>query len=256
MASNLETYKNDLEKLISNGQSLFLSMFDECDLDVPDHVDKKKLPSFHLEYQTWYSESLAVVKQLIPHREDDFVELYKKPRNRKEISVENYSIEDYLQGLSMTRGDKVIVAPDAAISKFRQQREILRSAQSRFESSLFDMKQLLQADLFDSELDAATELNRKGFVRGAGAIAGVVLEGHLKEVCKNHKIQIKRRKPGISDLAEALKSEEVIDVSMMRKIQYLGDLRNLCDHKRESEPTKENVSGLIEGVSEVIKNLF
>jgi hypothetical protein len=42
--------------------------------------------------------------------------------------------------------------------------------------------------LFDNELDAAEELNSKGFHRGAGAIAGVVLEGHLVTVCDQHKI--------------------------------------------------------------------
>lgn len=42
-----------------------------------------------------------------------------------------------------------------AQGNFRQQQAILNAVKQRFESSLFDIKQLVQADLFDSELDAA-----------------------------------------------------------------------------------------------------
>ena len=256
MALNLETYKKDLEKLISKGELLYFSMLTECGREIPSDVEKKLLPDFNQDYQIWYSEALSVIKQLIPNRENDFIELYKKPKNRKEINFENYSIEDYLQGLIIKRGEEVILDTTGAIPRFRQQLAILGSAQARFESSLFDMNQLLQADLFDSELDAASELSKKGFVRGAGAIAGVVLEGHLKEVGKNHTIQVRKKNPTINDLAELLKNNAVIDIPVWRKIQHLADLRNLCDHQKESEPTKQDVSDLIKGVSEIIKNLF
>jgi hypothetical protein len=63
---------------------------------------------------------------------------------------------------------------------------------------------LVQSDFFDNELDAAEELNRKSFQRGAGAIAGVVLEGHLVTVCEQHKISPPKN-PSIADLNDLLK---------------------------------------------------
>lgn len=48
----------------------------------------------------------------------------------------------------------------------------------------------------------------------------------------------------------------MIDISRWRQIQFLGDVRNLCDHKKEKEPTEEQVEELIEGVEKVIKNVF
>ena len=258
MISNLEKYKEDLEKLINQGGLLLLSMKEDCmsvekiEEMTPDYKDCiKKSPNFHIKYQTWYSESLAIIKQLIPNRKDDFTKWYKNSQNRKLINHENYTIEDFLIGLHSD-----YATPKSALSKMKQQLAILKSAQQRFESSLFDIKQLLQADLFDSELDAATELNKKGFVRGAGAIAGVVLEGHLKQVCNNHTITITQEKPTINDLNDLLKNNNVIGVPDWRKIQYLADLRNLCDHKKQSEPTKEKVTELIEGVEKTIKTLF
>jgi hypothetical protein len=54
----------------------------------------------------------------------------------------------------------------------QQQLAILKAVKARFESSLFDIRQLVQSDLFDSELDAAKELAKHGFARAAGALAG------------------------------------------------------------------------------------
>jgi hypothetical protein len=199
-----------------------------------------------------------VVKFLLPDRAADFVKLYEKPKGRKEIAYGNYVIEDYLQGLRVTRGglEIEVVSPKAAIPQFRQQLNILKSAQKRFDSSLFDIKQLLQADLFDSELEAAKELNKKGFTRGAGAIAGVVLEAHLTQVCVNHTIKITKKAPTINELNDLLKSNNVIEVSTWRFIQHLADLRNKCDHKKKTDPTQQEIEELIEGVEKIAKSIF
>ncbi len=120
---------------------------------------------------------------------------------------------------------------------------------------MFDIRQLVQADLFDSELDAAEELAKHKFTRAAGALAGVVLERHLGQVCENHKLKISKKNPTIGDLNDALKNE-VIDVPEWRSIQHLADIRNLCDHGRATEPTMEQVNELIQGVKKITKTLF
>ena len=273
MISNIEKCKKDLEQLISDGGQLLNAMQYEC---FPKEFENefmkalkgkskneiqeiiKKLPSFRDKYQSWYSESLAVVKVLLPDRVADFVRLYEKPKGRREIQYGNYVIEDYLQGLRVTRGweKETVVSPKAAIPQFQQQLNILKSAQKRFESSLFDIKQLLQADLFDSELEAAKELNKKGFTRGAGAMAGVVLESHLTQVCENHNIKITKKDPAVNDLNDLLKTNDMIEVSTWRFIQHLGDLRNKCDHKKKTDPTQQEIEELIEGVAKIAKSVF
>jgi hypothetical protein len=133
---------------------------------------------------------------------------------------------------------------------------ILSSAEKRFKSSLFDIKEVLQADIYDSELEAAKDLAKKGFVRGGGAIAGVVLEKHLGHVCSLHNLKTRKKHPSISDFYQMLKDNNIIDTAKWRFIQHLGDLRNLCDHNKDREPTKEDVMELIEGVDKVIKTVF
>ena len=256
MLNNLEKYREDLEELIRKGDLLLMVMYCECspkeaEEALGDSADEiiKSLPQFSDVYQTWYSEAKIVIKQLLPDRLSDFVRYYEKPGRRKEVSYENYRIEDYLQGLK-------VVSPKAAIPQFQQQLVILKSVSSRFESSLFDIQQLVQADLFDSDLDAARELIKQGFLRSAGAIAGVVLEKHLAQVANDHNVRTRKKHPTISDFNDLLKNDGILDIPSWRQMQRLGDIRNLCAHDRNREPTTEEVRELVDGVENLTKTLF
>lgn len=265
---NLKKYQKDLQSLIKKGDLLGYSLSYDCYWEEFVTQMKKQLkweklkmfldqlPSFNKDYQSWYSESQILVKQLLPNRLDDFISFYKKPKNRKEISYENYVIEDGLQWLQSMYLWEIKADKKSCIKKFIQQLNIIKAIQSKFESSLFDIHQLLQADLLDSEIEVAEELNKKWFFRAAWAVAGVVLESHLQQVINNHNLIISKKNPTLNDLSETLKLNNVIDTPEWRKLQYLTDLRNLCDHKKDNEPTKEDIEELIRWVSKTIKNLF
>ena len=265
---NIESYKKDLDALISSGDQLHNTMQFECQPEEFQRLAKETvgakatefiegLPAFREEYQTWYSEAKLLIRQLLPDRLSDFVRHYERPNSRKEVTYENYTIEDYLQDLTVKRFDRtIVVGPYAAVPRFRQQLSIVRSIRRRFESSLFDIRRLAQAELFDSELDAAMELAKNKFNRASGVVAGVVLERHLKEVCANHKVSLRKKAPQISNLNDALKKATVLDTPQWRSIQYLGDIRNLCAHDKQSEPTAEQVGDLLTGVARVTKTLF
>lgn len=271
MALNIDRFKADLSKIVKAGNHLLNAMQYECYPEqftesvkasqskesAADYLKSMKtLPSFNEGYQRWYSEAQAVVRQLLPDRVADFVRLYEKPKARKEISYENYRVEDYLQNLTVTRLGSTIVDKTAALPHFRQQLSILKAAESRFESSLFDMRQMLQADLLDSEIDAAEELSKYKFLRAAGAVAGVVLERHLGQVCSDHQCSPLKKNPTISDFNDALKTHGAIDVPQWRFVQHLADIRNLCDHSKVPEPTKAQVDDLIAGVKKITKTIF
>lgn len=272
MISNLETFKTDLDNLIKDGLLLHKALQKE---HYPDQFKKifkkqlgkdydlfiKKLPVFADKYQDWYSESIILITRILPDRINDFRKIYEKPKTtRKNITYENYTLEDQLHGLSITSTsygeERHIVGPEAGVTLFYNQYMILQSTERKFESSLFNIKQLIQSDLFDNELASAEELCKKGFLRGAGAICGVVLETHLSDVCTNHDIKISKKHLTISDYNDKLKEHDIYEVPTWRKIQHLGDLRNLCDHKKKREPNKEDIGELIEGVAKIIKNIF
>jgi hypothetical protein len=67
---------------------------------------------------------------------------------------------------------------------------------------------------------------------------------------------MKKKRPTLNDWAEVLKSSNIIEMPVFRKIQHLTDIRNLCDHKKDQEPNKDDIDELISGVSKIIKTLF
>lgn len=259
MTSNLDKFTADLERLLEEGETLLLALLDENRSEVPkgdlakleEKLKGRQVPSFRFVYEGWYSEALEVVRQALPNRLKDFQDLYKREKSAKLLPA-NYSISDYMAGLNIF-GFKPV---PATVTRFNQQRMILDSAKRVFSSSLFSIRQVVQADFFDSELDGASELVKHRFCRAAGAIAGVVLEKHLLQVCSDHKLSIAKQHPTISDLNEALKSNNVIEIPQWRFIQHLCDVRNLCDHHRGQEPSPDQVGDLIGGVAKIIKSIL
>ena len=112
----------------------------------------------------------------------------------------------------------------------------------------------LYAELQDSEIVVAKRL-AKVSLRAAGALVGVVIEGHLQKVASNRGVKLTKKNPTIADLNDPLKAAGVVDTPAWRKISFLADLRNLCSHKKGTEPTKEQVK-LIQGAEWVTRNVF
>lgn len=265
---NIDKYRKDIDALSEMGTKLLRALYLEVSpieaeksirKVVKDGYDEyiKELPRFRSKYQVWYSEAKVLIKQLLPDRFDDFVRAYEKEKGRRNVEFDNYVIEDALVGIqvrSIKSGG--IVGPINGLLIFQQQLNILNSVKSRFESSLFDIQQLVQADLFDSEIEVAKLLSKNKYYRAAGVICGVVLEKHLKQVCQDHSIKVTRSKPAVNDLNELLKKGNIIDTGTWRNIQRLGDLRNLCSHNGEREPSKDDLDDLINGVDKIIKTIF
>lgn len=271
MALNIERFNNDIEKLIKESESLELALLVKT--HGSDEVSKafnkekseeyqrkldekfKSLPSFNVAYEAWYSECISLIRQVLPDRLNDFKEYFEAPKNRKEITFAYYRIQDALKGLRVTRNGTVIVDEKAAMPHFQQQMAILMATKKRFESSLFEIRQLVQADLFDSEIESARHLLKNKFLRAAGAIAGVVLEKHLLQVCNDHNVKVLKKNPGINDLNQLLRDNNVIDVPQWRHVTLLGDIRNICDHNKQKEPTEQQVADLIDGTDKVLKTI-
>ncbi|EIE1072655.1 hypothetical protein LCV93_004688 [Salmonella enterica] len=261
MTSKYEALKKEVLELEKRGKELYISMINECEAIDEEHVAAFKKDGINIisvgnNYQSWYTKACRVIEQIIPERLNEFVNLYQGDPKRKEVTYMNYSIYDYLIGLRSTKGAQVVASRKSALPKMETQWHILSSASEKFDSALFDIKEILQADIFDTELDTAKELNKKGFVRAAGAVTGVVLEKHLFHVCNLHKLKTKKAHPSISEYNQLLKDNDIIDTPNWRFIQRLGDLRNLCDHHKEKEPTKSDAEELITGTEKIIKTVF
>lgn len=205
------------------------------------------------DYQNWYSKALPVIRRILPERLAEFEDQYRAPSKRKDIDYLSYTIGDFLLGVTVTLGGREVVNPYSTFfTKFQHQLTILYSALERARSSLDNIQGVLQYELFEGEISAAGELLRKGHKRAAGALVGVTLEAHLARVAETRDVKISKKNPTIADLNDPLRNANVIDLPMWRLIQRLADIRNLCAHAKDREPTADEVTDLIGGVKKII----
>jgi len=186
-------------------------------------------------YQQWYSSARAILARNQPDRLDEFDSLYA-------------SIKQLLAGRYVTKHQEFEL-----LDKINAQFDILAAVPSHLQFSLYDIELEAYSVLMDDELEAARHLLSKGFLRSAGVLAGVMLERHLKNLLRKHTPPIKYRKDATLSSINGLCKESVYDLVTWRKVQHLTDLRNLCAHDKPREPTKEDVSELLGGVSAILK---
>jgi hypothetical protein len=212
--------------------------------------------NFKKDYQAWYSKSLRVIQQVLPDRLAEFKAFYQADR-RKDISLSTYVISDYIAGISILdfNSRPTFNIHNVAMGHFETQIEILNSALGLLDEYLSDMTTVIQSQLLDNELGAAKSLLRAAHLRSAGVISGVVLEAHLQSVAAAHSLSV-RKNPTLSTLNDILKNGGVIDVPTWRKLQYLGDIRNKCAHKGADDPSKDEVTDLIDQVEKIVHTIY
>ncbi|MBK7565114.1 MAG: hypothetical protein IPI21_12995 [Propionivibrio sp.] len=217
---------------------------------------KKEDAQFQYDYQRWYTKALKAVASLAPDRHTEFRLYYEVDPKRKSLGYGTYVIQDYIKGVAPGGYQHQNFDTRAQVlTCFFNQLTILTSIEARVDSVLGNIEGELYAELQDNEVAVARQL-AKVSLRAAGALVGVVIEGHLQKVAQAHGIKLAKKNPTIADLNDPLKAASVIETSAWRKISFLADLRNLCSHKKDVEPTKEQVEELIQGAEWLAKNVF
>jgi len=242
--SKRELIRKELIALYNEGEKLAVAF------------QKKEDKQFQYDYQCWYTKALKTVSSLAPDRLQEFRSYYEVNPNRKNLGYGTYVIQDYIKGVAPLK----LYCPDfdtreQTLTCFFNQLTILFSLTERIESVLSDIEGELYAELQDSEFVVARQL-AKISLRAAGALMGVVIEGHLQKVASKHGIKVAKKNPTIADLNDPFKAAGLIDVPTWRKISFLSDIRNLCSHKKDTGPTKEQVEELIQGAEWLTKNFF
>ncbi len=232
------------------------TLYDEGAKMAQAFIEKDKKQNFQYEYQKWYTKALRVVDVLAPDRYSEFKSYYEIDPKRKSLGYGTYVIQDYIKGVAPSSYSYPDFDTREQVGKcLLNQLTIFHSLSERVDSVLSNIDGQLLSELQDVELETAKQL-LKVSVRAAGSLAGVIVENHLQKVVKSHGITMRKKHPTISDLNDPLKNDGVIDTPTWRKIAYLADIRNICSHKKDAEPTKEQVTELIDGTNWLIKNVF
>ena len=247
----------DLEDLVREGHDLKLAILVQ---KKPERI-KEKLPKERKKklsgmdvvaaYKPWYDKSRIVISQLLPEKRDEFKSYCQYPLIRGDHVGFSRRLDESLRN-HVTGEDATGLL--SGYHLLEAQCEILEQAKLSFDLSLAKSQQALQADLLDSVLCAARDFYKKGDLRAAGTMAGVVLEQHLRIVLKAHSVRMRKKNISINDYSLMLKDKDIAEFPVWRTVQRLGNLQELC--RRADEPKKEDVEELINGVDKIIKTLF
>lgn len=208
-------------------------LVDYDDVDVP--ASARISDELRERYDNWYSGCLGLVSANMNVRIPELIEAHRTAN--EVLSKDYFTFDDQLK---MARSIKRINA-------------IVYSTPQFLNARLHDMELALAEAYVGDELNEASALVKAGYVRCAGAMAGVLVERHLKVICEHQQPPLKYGKhDGITKLNDKLRDAQVYDQAQWRQIQWMGDIRNACDHPGSSEPKKEDVTALIDGVRKFI----
>jgi hypothetical protein len=85
-----------------------------------------------------------------------------------------------------------------------RQQAVLLAAKDDYDGGYLNkIRDLIQAEVFESELEQAQELFRADYLSAAAVIAGVVLETTLRRMCQDHGINLAKLDKMNADLAKA-----------------------------------------------------
>ncbi|RBO82666.1 DUF4145 domain-containing protein [Marinomonas aquiplantarum] len=113
---------------------------------------------------------------------------------------------------------------------------------------LTSIKNLIQADVFDSELEQANELLNSGYKLASAVIAGVVLETALRDLCVRESILTGKLDKMNADLTK----KGVYNKLQQKRITALADIRNSAAHGKPNDFSENDVKNMIKDIEQFL----
>jgi hypothetical protein len=124
-------------------------------------------------------------------------------------------------------------------------RAIFDAAREDFEGGyLTSLKTLVQAEVFESEIEQAEELLKNGYKLAAAVIAGVVLETALRDLSISNAISIGKLDAMNSQLAKA----GIYNKLQQKQITAIADIRNSAAHGKLELFSEQDVKNMIRDI--------
>lgn len=165
--------------------------------------------------------------------------LLKRAMGSESAHYKNFSAVPGKQGISY--------------SPVRRGQGILRAALEDFEHGhLFEVRQLLEAEVFADLLEQAAELHRAGYIGPAAVVAGCVLEDGLRRLCQRAGLPL-QPKPKLDQMNADLAKAGVYSKLVQKRLTAIADLRNNAAHGNWAEFDRDDVGEMIDWISKFIE---
>lgn len=174
---------------------------------------------------------------------DDFQ--YEQWKIKVKNVLELISGKDSIYLKNFCNIDDIKHMAEANYSNFTKQYAILTAFKDDYEKGyIISLRMLIEADVFDTELEQAQELLDKNYTVASAVIAGIVLETALRSICDKLKVPHGKLDKMNADLAKA----GLYNTFQQKAITALADIRNNAAHGKGNEFTKENVENMIKDI--------
>lgn len=132
---------------------------------------------------------------------------------------------------------------------FKRMKSVFIAAMDDYKNGyLTSLKNLIQAEVFDSELEQAQELLSSGYKLAAAVIAGVVLETTLRDICLQNNLALGKLDKMNADLAKA----GIYNKLQQKRITALADIRNSAAHGKPEEFSDDDVIMMIRDIEQFL----
>jgi hypothetical protein len=136
-------------------------------------------------------------------------------------------------------------------AQFNRARAVFLAAKEDFEGGyLNSLRNLVEAEVFSTELEQARELLDAGYRAPAAVICGVVLETNIRRLCSARSVPIGKLDKMNADLAKAGQYNALVQ----KRITALAAIRNSAAHGNETEFGKADVKAMIEEVERLVSD--
>jgi hypothetical protein len=135
------------------------------------------------------------------------------------------------------------------LPNFQRTCAVFGAAKEDFEGGyLASVRNLVQAEVFETELEQAKELLQSGYFPAAAVVAGVVLEANLRQLCASKNLPPGKLDRMNTDLAKAGAYNSLVQ----KRITALAAIRNSAAHGDHSAFKKEDVVSMIDEVERLV----
>jgi hypothetical protein len=112
---------------------------------------------------------------------------------------------------------------------------------------LFDLRRLVEGEIFDDFLEQAEHLLSSGYYQAAAVVAGCVMEDGLRKLCAKRGIAV-ASKPKLDVMNADLAKAGVYSKLVQKRVTALADLRNKAAHGEWASFVKEDVVEMLPAV--------
>ena len=153
--------------------------------------------------------------------------------------------------IAFLKGENKVYPMESEYSIFERTGAIFDAAKEDYEGGyLSSLKQLVQAEVFESELEQSEELLSSGYKLASAVIAGVVLETALRDLCTQNEISHGK----LDTMNGQLAKKGLYSKLQQKQITAIADIRNNAAHGKLELFSEQDVKNMIRDIESFLIN--